>query len=106
MGEKAVLDEISALEKGEPWPPVVQAVEEPPAEVQVPELAPSAPEPTQVDSLDPVDVEKRLKALKKKLTQISKLKERNEALTQEEATKIAGEPQILADIERLKAYSA
>jgi len=105
--EADTLAEIAALEKGETWAqPERAAPPEPePVQVPVPEPTPApapAPAPTTAEEItDPADAEKKIKALKKKLVQIAKLKEKSE-LSPEEAEKVASEKQMRKDIDRLK----
>mmetsp|Transcript_57840 Transcript_57840/g.134731 ORF Transcript_57840/g.134731 Transcript_57840/m.134731 type:complete len:627 (+) Transcript_57840:89-1969(+) len=112
--EDSVLAEIAALEKGDPWPPVVEAApelapvvqQEEVLPIEMAETPPPAAPPLEVSSMDPVDAQKRLKALKKKLGQIEKLKERSGPFSPEEATKIASQQHVLADIKKLEEYLA
>jgi len=49
-----------------------------------------------------IEVDKRIKALKKKLSQIQKLKEKDGKLTPEEAEKLASEANVLAELTGLE----
>jgi|EP00927_Polykrikos_kofoidii_P014523 hypothetical protein len=112
-GESLLNQEIHALETGEPWPPIV---EQPvaPEEAVVPEVEQQEEEeePETVEEPPPLvpvglsrdDAQKRIKALKKKLSQIARLKERGGDYSPEEAEKIAGEPRLLLEIDALEAH--
>lgn len=124
--EKLVFKEVQALERGvpleearaeaEPTPArkVPQPAAEPaappalPAEVptieeaalaQVPEQEDHEPEPIQIT--DPIEAEKKIKNLKKKLAQIARLKEKDR-LTEEETAKVAAESAISAEVLELE----
>jgi len=121
--EAAILGEISALEKGEPWPPVapvqdsghtepkpVVASQKPQTKQAVqaePEpVAPAAPQPPQppqvAPDLEPSEAEKRKRNLKKKLAQIAKLRERGGEHLPEEETKLASEEALTEELRLLE----
>ncbi|CAK0802704.1 unnamed protein product, partial [Prorocentrum cordatum] len=102
-GEAKILSEIVAIERGEAMPrAVVQEAPAPAVEKEAPALAPAVPaaaaeaapaasaagadaeeddkEPAR-EQLEPVEAEKKIKAMKKKLGQIAKLKERGPPFT-------------------------
>lgn len=114
--EAQLLAEVGALERGEEFhppepekeaPPVVEAApkqeEAQPApadeEVEPPTEAHSKPPPA---SLAPADAEKKIKALKKKLGQIQKLKEKGGKLSPEEAEKVSAEAGFLMEVMELE----
>lgn len=100
-----IQQEITALENGEPWPPVNAEPE--PAQVEVQEE--TVPEPVQEEVVEeaepavpdytPDEARKKIKALNKKLAQIGKLKEKSpKDLSPEEAGKVASESKIEKEI--------
>mmetsp|Transcript_91962 Transcript_91962/g.297588 ORF Transcript_91962/g.297588 Transcript_91962/m.297588 type:complete len:291 (+) Transcript_91962:72-944(+) len=117
--EPALLAEVTALEKGEefvpePVPPPAAA----PAEAACDGAGdgaeeagggggdeagpPEPPEKPALPALEPAEAEKRIKALKKKLGQITKLKERGGNFTPEEAEKVASEGAFVAEVMELE----
>lgn len=125
--EASMEAEIGALERGEPWPPVgapaaepaaavaPAAVAEPAKQEVVPEVKspaqelvvaePAKEEVPEVPSkeVSPEEAQRRTKALKKKLAQIAKLKERVGVYNAEEKEKIASEKKMLAEVAALEA---
>lgn len=106
--EPAILKEIWALENGVPLEPEVPAVkeepkvEEAPPPVAEPEVEQEEPEPAEPPAMEPAEAEKRIKALKKKLVQIQKLKDRGGNFTPEELEKVASEPVIEGEVAMLE----
>eukprot|EP00421_Protoceratium_reticulatum_P015367 CAMPEP_0168382084 /NCGR_PEP_ID=MMETSP0228-20121227/13207_1 /TAXON_ID=133427 /ORGANISM="Protoceratium reticulatum, Strain CCCM 535 (=CCMP 1889)" /LENGTH=296 /DNA_ID=CAMNT_0008395197 /DNA_START=76 /DNA_END=966 /DNA_ORIENTATION=- len=117
--EPTLLAEIGALERGEEFTPeeapatpeAAPAVQEEPPEAAQQEVSvgdgqggdePIGEEQPEDDgprapSIPPAEAEKRVKALKKKLGQIQKLKDRGTEFTPEEAEKVNGEAAFAAE---------
>lgn len=99
-------DEIAELEAGGPTSTPAPEPVPAPEPAAAPEPVQEAPEADDVPAEPAYDgpqpggpeAQKRVKALNKKLAQITKLKERGDTLTAEEAGKVASEDSILAEI--------
>jgi len=117
--EAQLLAELRALERGEEYtpepekeaPPVVEAAETQGPKQEEPQTAPADEEvepPTEAHSkpppasLAPADAEKKIKALKKKLGQIQKLKEKGGKLQPEEAEKVSAERGFIIEVMELE----
>lgn len=105
--EPALLQEIAALEAEienpgatfTPAPRVTEAVPPPPEQDQDEAMdSPEAPK----EQLSPAEAEKRIKALKKKLQQIERLKEKGDDLDADAREKVASEAAFLEELAQLE----
>jgi len=117
--EAQLLAELRALERGEEYnpepekeePPVVEAAEIQEPKKEEPQTTPADEEvepqteaqaKPQLASLAPAEAEKKIKALKKKLGQIQKLKEKGGKLQPEEAEKVSAEAGFIMEVMELE----
>lgn len=115
--ESKLLADIAALEKGEePQEEMLSTLKGGGNKLESAELPgtadfanpegsaelPPALDPEPQEELSPVEAEKRIRALKKKLVQIQKLAEKGGTYTKEEAEKIASQPAISAEVVKLE----